>query len=139
MNDWFEYARLAAYFLWEHTGCDNALELWYCAEDIACFFEQANILETSMVEGIIKLSASSEGYIWFLRHMAFRLYLYTGNDHELTNWFLAEQLLTNLGWVQNVTAMAAMLRENMTDNVVVAFDAMEHLRSDTVKSFYSYR
>ena len=63
-NNWFEHTKLVAYYLWEHSGCENALNLWYASEDIASFFEQANILDTGMVDSIKKLGLGSEGYVW---------------------------------------------------------------------------
>ena len=128
--DWFEYTKLAAYHLWEHTGCGSALELWHAAEDIASFFEQANILDEEMVAGIKSLGCGSEGYVWFVRNIAFRLHLYTGSHDDLANWFLVEHLIGNAAWVQNITAMADMLH---TD----ASRAMGQVRSDMVRNFYS--
>lgn len=128
-NDWFECTKIAAYYLWEYSGCDKALNLWYAAEDIACFFEQANILDSGMVDSIRGLGLGSEGYIWFVRNVSYRLYVYTGNGHELTNWYLVEQLINTPAWVENVSAMAAMLRSNH-ENII------KQLRLDAVRYFY---
>ena len=128
-KSWFECTRVVAYYLWEHTGCDNAFEMWCAAEDIACFFEQANILEQEMISSIKGLGAASEGYVWFMRHVSFRLYVYTNNPDHLTNWYLVEQLINIPELVQNLTEMATILRSN-------AKDAMGQLRSDTVRQYY---
>ena len=128
-NEFFDSTRVASYFLWENAGGDDALGLWYAAEDIACFFEQANILEAKNVDSIIEHGLQSEGYIWFLRNIAYRLYLYTGNDDHLSNWFTMEKLIRTPPWVESVTRMAAIL--SAKDGNV-----NEHIRSDHVRSFY---
>jgi len=128
-KSWFECTKIVAYYLWEHTGYDNALDLWYAAEDIACFFEQANILDNEMVDSIVRLGTTSGGYIWFVRHIAYRLYLYTQNPDELTNWFLAERLISIPPWIEMLVDMATILS---TD----ADSTMGQLRSDTVRSVY---
>ena len=128
-KNWFESTKIAAYYLWEHTGYENALDLWYAAEDIACFFEQANILDTEMIDGIMGLGTASGGYIWFVRNIAYRLHLYTQIPDEFSNWFLAERLLAIPPWIENLTDMAIILR---TD----ANNTMGQLRSDIVRSVY---
>ena len=128
-NDWFECAKLAAYYLWEHSGCENALNLWHAAEDIASFFEQANILDAGMVASIKKLGIGSEGYTWFVRNLAFRLHIYTKNPNELDNWYLAEGVLNSPVLIQNLTTMATLLKTNHDSTV-------KHLRSDLVRSYY---
>ena len=128
-SGWFEYAKMTAYYLWEHTGCEDALDLWYAAEDIASFFEQANILDAKMVEGIVKLGPGSEGYIWFVRNIAFRLHVYAKNSDDLANWYLVEKLLNTPAWVQSIVAMAFMLS---ADDI----EAISQVRSDPVRSFY---
>jgi hypothetical protein len=110
-NNLYERTKLAAYYLWDETGCDRALELWYCAEDAACFLEQSNITDSVTVYGITKLGRLSEAYIWFVRNIAFRLYVYTGETDELRNWYTAERLIGSEAWVGAVTGMAGLLRE----------------------------
>lgn len=129
-KDWFECAKISAYHLWEHTGCDNALHLWYAAEDIAAFFEQSNILEVQMVDGIKKLGPTSEGYIWFVRNIAYRLHIYTNNVNELDNWFLVEGLLDSGTWVESIVEMATML--NMDTGSTI-----KQVRSDLVRNIYA--
>ena len=128
-NDWFECTKVVAYYLWEHTGCENALEMWCAAEDIACFFEQANILEDGMITSIKGLGVGSEAYVWFTRNVSYRLYVYTRNADHLTNWYLVEQLMNIPEVVQNLAYMAAMLRSD-------ADATMRQVRSDTVRKFY---
>lgn len=127
--NWFESTKLASYHLWEYTNHDNALDLWYCAEDISCYLEQANILDEGMMHSIQHLGVGSEGYIWFVRHIAYRLYLYSRNHDDLANWYTAEKLIEDLSWVKSITEMASMLRKDR-------HHAMEQLRSDQVKNFY---
>ena len=128
-HDWFEHTKIAAYYLWEHTGNENALELWHAAEDIACFFEQANITEVGMVDSIRKLGVGSEGYVWFVRNIAFRLYSYTRNPDDLANWFLVEGLLSASPWVDSIVTMADMLRKDSSATA-------EQMRSDQIRIFY---
>lgn len=129
VRNWFECTKVAAYYLWENTGCDNALNLWHCAEDIASFFVYANITEDKMITSIQGLGIGSEAYAWFVRNVAYRLHLYTCNSDELSNWFLAEELLATVEWVQNLTAMATMLR-------IADKSAIRQLRSDTIRNLY---
>ena len=134
-NDWFERTKLAAYYLWEHTEkygisvSGNTLDLWYAVEDIAAFLEHANILSRDMVDGIVLLGPGSEGYIWFVRNLAYRLHIYTTNPNTLDNWFMVEQLLASKEWVENITAMATMINQD-SENVA------KQVRSDMVRSFY---
>lgn len=98
--------KLAAYFLWEYTGADDTLNLWYCAEDMACFLERQGILGGGRLEAILALGVRDPGYIQFVRHIAFRVYIYTGNSDALFNWLTAERLLGNGEWRQAVLYMA---------------------------------
>ena len=126
-NDWYGNTQIAAYYIWEHSGNENALDLWYAAGDIASYFEQANILEAVTVEGIKDLGLHSDGYIWFVRNLAFRLHIFTGNEHKLTNWFLAEKLLDTREWIDSITNMASILR---------AGTGLNQLRSEKLRQFY---
>ena len=126
---WFEHTKITAYYLWECSGDGDALKLWYAAEDIASFFEQSKILDAQIVDGIKRMGSGSEGYIWFVRNLAYRVYLHTQNPNELDNWFLTERMLEIPAWLESITAMAAMLNKGDEDD-------MKHVRSDTVRSFY---
>ena len=133
MNDatLFDNTKMAAYFLWEHTGCENALDLWLCAEDMACFFEQTDILGMTQIEIILRLGKYDPGYVNFMQHVAFRIYQYTGCSDELRNWFSAERLLTNTEWSRALTQMAAIYRsEKKNQNI------MNDVRSENVRAFY---
>jgi hypothetical protein len=129
MNELFDHTKLAAYYLWEYTGSENALNLWYCAEDIACFLDQSNVLESGLADGILKQGVYSEMYIWFVRHIAFRLYIYTNNPDDKHNWYTAEHLLNDAAWVENITMMANILREGRGGMAL-------GIRSDEVRAYY---
>jgi len=133
MNDeLFECTKMAAYFLWEHTGCDNALSLWYCAEDIACYLEQNSIFSYENVNDIIELGYENAAYIYFVRHIAFRIYIYTNCDDALTNWFAAERLLDIDEWIKSITTMAVIYRKEQANHTV-----MDEVRSENVRTFYN--
>ena len=129
MNDWYNHTRLAAYYIWEQTGCEQALDLWCCAEDIALYFEQSNILTPAAVQSMQAQGTHSGAYMHFVRNIAYRLYIYTGNPHDLANWYLAERLVNMAGFIGHLTIMAALLR---TKNRVI-IDAL----SDTVREYYA--
>jgi hypothetical protein len=105
-NKLFAHTKLAAYFLWEYTGNDNTLKLWRCAEDIAEFLQSSGILSPDRVVSILRLGIYDLGYINFVRHIAYRIYIHTENEDSLANWFVAERLLSNAEWRQAVTDMA---------------------------------
>ena len=128
-NEWFERTKVVAYYLWECSDADDALSLWYAAEDIASFFEQSNILDVRMVDGIKQMGHGSEGYVWFVRHIAYRMYIHTNNPNDLDNWFLSERVLEISDWIENVIAMAEMLSRDSEN-------AAQHVRSDSIRSFY---
>jgi hypothetical protein len=125
-GDLFEKTKLAAYFLWEHTSCESALDLWYCAEDIACYFEQTGILSPSRVTSIKQLGVYDMAYIHFVRHVAFRIFVYTNHDDAEENWFAAERLLSISEWVNALVGMADTLHNQETEGV----------RNESVKAFY---
>ena len=126
-----ENTKLAAYFLWEYTQDDNTLRLWYCVEDIACFLEQSDILTVKQLESILALDVYDHGYIEFVRHIAFRIYAYTGNDDALFNWFTAERLLGNGEWRQAIIYMAYTYN---TQKAVAG--GLSCIHSGHVKNFY---
>lgn len=133
MNDaLFENTKLAAYFLWEVTGCSNAMDLWYCAEDMACYFEREGILDETRVNSVMQLDVCDPGYIFFLRHVAYRIYIYTNRPSAPVNWYDAEKLLANGEWVRALTDMATIYRNEMTNNSL-----MNELRSDNVRAYYA--
>jgi hypothetical protein len=127
----YENTKVAAYFLWEHTGCDNALHMWICAEDLACFFEQTDILDERRISGIARLSRLDPGYVQCVRHIAFRIYVYSNNQNEWDNWFAAERLLANAEWARALTGMANIYRKEGTNHLV-----MGRVRSENVRAYY---
>ncbi|MDR2648574.1 MAG: hypothetical protein LBB94_02495 [Clostridiales bacterium] len=128
----FDNTKRAAYFLWEYTRIDNTLRLWYCAEDIACFLEQSNILSLSQLEPIINLDTADPGYIQFVRHIAYRIYIYTGNSNAVLNWFTAEHLLENGEWRQALICMAVFYN---TQKSVAG--GLSGIHCGEVKNFYA--
>ena len=127
----FDNTKLAAYFLWEHTGCDNALNLWLCAEDIACFFEQTQIIETWHIDNILELGFYDPGYIDFVEHLAYRIFQYTGRSDEWHNWFAAERMLGNIEWVKAMTGMSSIYRKEQRNQSI-----MNDVRSENVRAYY---
>ena len=127
----FENTKLAAYFLWEHTRLDNTLMLWYCAEDIACFLERSDILSSRRLEAVLSLDVYDLGYIEFVRHIAYRIYVYTGNCDALFNWFTAERLLGNGEWRQALICMASIYNKQKA-----VAGGLSSVHSGHVKNFY---
>ncbi|MDR3239453.1 MAG: hypothetical protein LBT44_05140 [Clostridiales bacterium] len=132
MNEFlFESTKTAAYFLWETTKCDNTLTLWNCAEDIACFLEQSDILSPARITIILGTGVYDMGYISFVRHIAYRIYIYTGREDSLKNWFDAEALLNNIEWRQAITRMAYIYNRDKHKA-----DGLSALHCDLIKNFY---
>ena len=128
----YENTRIAAYFLWEYTACDNAFDLWLCAEEMALFLEQSNIMAVDQVEQIIQLGIYDLGYVHFVEHIAYRAYLYTHRQDDWHNWFAAERLLSNNEWIKAVTSMAGIYRSKKTNQSL-----LDDIRSDNVRAYYS--
>ena len=131
MNDLFGNTKLAAYFLWEYTGCENAFDLWLCAEDMACLFEQSGLIEPCGVEGIVSSGMYGLEYIEFVRTISYRIFQYTNRDDEWQNWFAAERLLNNGEWVDALTRISAIYRYEKNNQEV-----MNEVRSENVRAFY---
>lgn len=130
-NELMEATKLAAYFQWEYTGYNNALSHWYCAEDIACFLETYGVLSIDQIKGILSRGFSDLGYIEFVRHIAFRIYIYSNNPNAKANWFAAEKLIHNYEWCNAIITVAVVYRENKGNN-----DFTGSLKSDIVKKHY---
>jgi hypothetical protein len=127
----FENTKLAAYFLWERTSSDNTLSLWNCVEDIACCLEQNGLLAPEKIVDILNLGKYDLKYIQFVRHIAYRIYIYTNRDDKLANWYCAESLLDNGELRSAVCKMAAIYsQEKHTAN------GLSELRSGQVKNYY---
>lgn len=124
----FETTKIASYFLWEYTQAENALALWTCAEDIANYLEVAGIFNPKQIGEIISKGVYSVEYIAFVRHIAYRIYVYTGRDHAESNWFAAERLIKNDEWCAAVTNIAVIYNDNKSN-----FESLSGVRSEQVK------
>ena len=124
----FENTKISSYFLWEYTYAENALGLWTCAEDIANYLEVAGIFTPRQIKDIIDKGIYSYEYIGFVRHIAFRIFIYTGHDDAETNWFRAEKLLNNSEWCAAITQTAKIYFDNKSN-----FDSLPGVRSEQVK------
>lgn len=127
----FNSTKVAAYFLWEYTEHDNALSLWYCAEDIAYFFERKEYFHFNDLLDIILRDTKDMKRVNFTRHIAFRIYIYTRNSDRIKNWFIAERLLNNQEWAESVCSIATIYHENKTN-----FSKLVGVRSEQVKQYY---
>lgn len=120
-NTLSENTKFAAYILWEATQSSNALNLWYCCEGIAFYFESNNILSTEDLNKIIYRSKYDPVYIDFVRNIAYRIYQSTGTNSSLQNWYCTEKLLENEQWLKALLVMAQefrKVRERKTDAVI---------------------
>ena len=127
----FENTKITAYFLWECTNCPNALSLWYCAEDVAAYFEKMNYLHPSLIREIMNEQPHNVRRISFIRHIAFRIYVYTQNENKLDNWFSAESLLGNDEWIMAICAIAKIYHDNKEN-----FSRLTGIRSEQVRQYY---
>lgn len=100
--------KVASYFLWEYTKHSNALDLWYCAEDIGFYLEKEHILEPEALRQMRSRPKTDRDYIHLVRHIAFRVHIFTGNPDALANWFAAERLLANGEWIDSVISIAGI-------------------------------
>ena len=105
-NQVFESTKLAAYFLWEYTNHNNALSLWQCAENIANYFHNKNLLSIKNIHDIIYLPKNNPAYVNFIRNISFRIFIYTNNFDDKFNWFTSEKLVTNSEWLLAVLNIA---------------------------------
>ena len=129
----FDATNKAAYFLWDTTKHGNALEVWYCAEDIGSFFERSNILTLNDLNNITDLPHSDGRYVNFIRNIAFRIFLFTDCDDHIVNWYATETLLHNGEWVTKILEMATIFRNHKTDS-----DFMSKIKSSSVKQYYDF-
>jgi len=127
----FNSTKQAAYFLWETTGHDNALALWFCAEDIAGFLERFHIETAAAIEDIQQRGKTDQGYVHFLRHIAFRIFIYTNREDMARNWYDAEALVQNGEWRQAITALACLYRKNKTNPPSLA-----DIKCEAVRMYY---
>jgi hypothetical protein len=127
-----ENTKIATYFLWEYTKCENAMELWYCAEDIAYYLERNEIHKIENIHEILKKGKSSFEYIYFIRNISFRIYLYTKNQNCAYNWYTAERLLFNGEWCDAVLKMANSFKANKGNA-----ESLSGVHLETVRKYYT--
>jgi len=132
MNDYMlNNKKIAAYFIWEYAKEGSALDLWYCAEDIASYLERKNYLAPGDIEYITKMDKYSAEYIGFIRHIAYRLHIYTNRTDELANWFDAENLCVNGEWVSAVTGLAKAFADMRGESGGTG------IKNETVRDYYA--
>jgi len=128
-----EKTKLAAFYLWEYSGYENTMALWYCAEDIASFFERCQMYTDESVLAITRLNHSEREYRSFIRHIAYRLHLYTGIQDDGFNWQVSERLVDNREWREAIVFLASGMNALRDGNAPV--DGYRIL-SPTVKEYY---
>lgn len=104
-----EATKLAAYFLWEHTNYKNALELWYCAEDIAMYLKTKHLIHQKNIDDIVHRGVYNYSYVSFIRNIAFRLFVYTKNNNSEFNWYAAEKLISNKEWCYALLKISTLI------------------------------
>ncbi len=122
-----ESTKVASYLLWEETNFGNALDLWYCAENIAYFMESNDILTMDKLNAVLTKPKYDYGYVNFVRKIAFAIYLSTGNSDNLNNWYVAERLLNNREWCYHIIHMAKIMKEAGMNNSIT------NVRSEWIK------
>ncbi|MCL2703646.1 MAG: hypothetical protein FWE91_08585 [Defluviitaleaceae bacterium] len=129
-----ERTKLASFYLWEYTGHENTLALWYCSEDIASFFERCQMYTEQSVLDIFHLNRNTREYRAFIRHIAYRLHLYTGIGDDGFNWNIAERLLDNRDWRDAIIFLACGFHELREGH---APESGYQLQSPAIKEYYS--
>jgi hypothetical protein len=109
-RDMTESTKLASFFLWEYSGHQNTLALWYCTEDIASFLDRGELYREERLQEVLRLNRNDREYRAFIRHLAYRVHLYTGIMDDGFNWYTAENLLRNGEWRSAICSLAAGLR-----------------------------
>jgi hypothetical protein len=131
-NNLFDSTQITAYYLWDHTGCKYALDLWYCAEEIACYFEKMSIFSVSQVDSIKQMGIHHAAYIDFIEHIAFLIFVYTKQMHKETNWYAAERLLSIDEWISALINMSNTYR-----NEKASQDFIDGVRNENVRAYYT--
>jgi hypothetical protein len=90
------------------------------------------ILNADRVMAIRQLGVYDPAYIHFLRHVAFRIYIYTDQPDAESNWMIAERLLVNPEWVMALVAMASIYKSEKNNK-----DFIKDVRSDNVRAYYN--
>lgn len=127
----YDSIRITAYFLWEYTKNENALGLWCCAEDLACFFQKSNIVTNKDLQSILNLGKYSSMYIDFVRNISYRVFLYTRCTDTVHNWLLTERLLDNCEW-KNSIVLAAMIYNNINCDL----NLIRCIRNENIRNYY---
>lgn len=122
-----ESTKVASYLLWEKTKHNNALDLWYCSENIAFYLENNDITTMVLMENLLNKSKYDYSYINFIRNISFRIFLSTDNKDHLLNWFVAETLLEDKEWCRAIINMAYVFRV-MRDGKIDASVRTEWIR-----------
>jgi hypothetical protein len=125
----FEATRVAAYFIWEYTQNDHAMSHWCCAEDFSLFLSCCGYTSAENFEAELGNGRYTPEYEYIVRHLAYRLYVYTNNGDELTNWYAAERLLENAEWRNSVLEIASVF---MMQSLTVP----DGVQSDVVRRYY---
>lgn len=105
-----ECTKTASYLLWENTRHDCALDLWYCSENIAFYFESNDIISIAALKEILKKSKYDFTYVEFVRKISFLIYLSTHNADSVFNWYVSERLLNDSEWCNAIVKMAFLFR-----------------------------
>lgn len=127
----YDSIRITAYFLWEYTQNENALGLWCCAEDLACFFQKSNIVTDEDLQSILNLGRYSSTYVTFVRNISYRIFLYTHCKDTMRNWLLTEKLLENYEW-KNSVVTAAMVYNNIRCDL----NLIKCIRCESIRNYY---
>ena len=126
----YENTKLATYLLWEQTRSDNAINLWYCTEDIA-FYLYLNGIETvrDIFDIIIKGKESFE-YILLIRNLSYRIFVYTNNYNSQINWYAAEHLVSNREWCNAIASIVSEYKAAGEDGGVLNSIKLKKVRDN---------
>jgi hypothetical protein len=129
----FNVTNKAAYFMWDATKHENALEVWYCVEDLASYLERNNVTSEKAVGDICALDKKDARYLDFFRNAAYRIYIHTNTRDALANWFDAENLFKNAEFTEAILEMAKIYRDNKSK---AGFS--KNIRSASIKEYYTF-
>lgn len=125
----FESIKVSSYFLWEYTKSDNALQLWCCSEDLACFFQRNGITSSAILDDILNKGKHNPMYVDFVRNISYRIFMYTGNTDHTQNWFLAEKLLTNAEWKNAMVTASNIFKD-------IDKELCKTIRAESIRNYY---
>lgn len=126
-----ESMKKATYCLWEHTNNQNALKLWYCAEEIAHYFQKNGILNRDTIDDIFMLGKDNSRYVDFVRNISYRIYDYTESENTYRNWFMAENLIKNNEWCNAILNIA-----NIFANIYGDPSLIDAIKNENVRNYY---